>query len=311
MRLRIGTRGSALAMVQARDMQRRFTALGHAAQIIEIKTLGDKDQKNAFAAVGAPGVFVREIENALIAEQIDVAVHCYKDLPSVGPESLVVAAMPDRVQQTDALFVRESSFVESAGFLPLAQHAVVGSASARRVALLRHERSDLQTALLRGNVPTRLAKLVAGEYDAILLASAGLHRLSAAAQRGEVDAPIPAGVVEVTLDPTRFVPAPSQGALALQVRADDTATRSIVAGLDRADEHTLVRAERQLLALVEAGCQVPFGAWCRRCPDGELQLFAALERDGVLRRAEVRGTDVDLLAHQAFERLLPEESSRR
>lgn len=311
MKLRIGTRGSALAMVQARDMRRRLEALGHEAVIHEIKTAGDKDQKNAFVAVGAPGVFVREIENALIDGKIDVAVHCYKDLPSVGPDELVIAAMPERAEQSDALFVREDALVESAGFLPLAKGARVGSASARRVALLRHERPDLVTGLLRGNVPTRLAKLVAGEHDAILLASAGLRRLAAAAERGEVEAPVPAGVVEITLDPTRFIPAPSQGALALQVRADDSAVRDAVAALDQPRDHAAVRAERRLLALVEAGCQVPFGAWCRHLAENELELFAALERDGVMRRAEARGTDPEQLARAAFEALLPEEASRR
>jgi hydroxymethylbilane synthase len=311
MKLRIGTRGSALAMVQAREMRRRLEALGHEVEIHEIKTSGDKDQKNAFVAVGAPGVFVREIENALIANRIDVAVHCYKDLPSVGPEELVIAAMPDRAVQSDALFVRESELVESAGFLPLAQGARVGSASARRVALLRHERPDLQTGLLRGNVPTRLAKLVAGEHDAILLASAGLRRLETAAGLGEVDLPVPAGVVELQLDPTRFVPAPSQGALALQVRADDSAMREAVSALDQAQEHEAVRAERKLLALVEAGCQVPFGAWCRHDANGGLELFAALERDGEMRRAEARGSDPERVAREAFEALLPEEASKR
>lgn len=311
MKLRIGTRGSALAMTQARDIRRRLIALGHEAEIVEIKTSGDKDQKNAFAAVGAPGVFVREIENALIAEEIDVAVHCYKDLPSVGPSELVIAAMPDRAAQSDSLFVREDTLVESAGFLPLAQGARVGSASARRVALLRHERPDLQTGLLRGNVPTRLAKLLAGEHDAILLATAGLQRLSAAAERGENDAPIPSGVIQLELDPMRFVPAPSQGALALQVRADDEGSFAAAAALDRAAQHDEVRAERKLLALVEAGCQVPFGAWCRRDAAGELELYAALERNGALRRAEARGTDPERIARRAFEALLPEEAARR
>ncbi|MCA8979169.1 MAG: hydroxymethylbilane synthase [Planctomycetes bacterium] len=311
MKPKSGTRGTALAMSQARDLQRRLTALGHEVETVEIKTSGDKDQKNAFAAVGAPGVFVREIENALMEGRIDVAVHCYKDLPSVGPRELVIAAMPDRASQSDSLFVREDTLVESAGFLPLAAGARVGSASARRVALLRHERPDLQTGLLRGNVPTRLAKLLAGDHDAILLASAGLQRLAASAERGENESPIPPGVIQIELDPQRFVPAPSQGALALQVRADDAATHEAVSALDRPDGHDEVRAERELLALVEAGCQVPFGAWCRRAASGELELFAALERDGALRRAEARGSDPRSVARSAFEALLPEEAARR
>jgi len=311
MKLTIGTRGSALALVQARWIRGQLEALGHEAPIEIIKTKGDKDQKNAFAAVGAPGLFVREIESALLERQIDVAVHCYKDLPSLGPDELVVAAMPAREDQSDALFVREDTLLESGGFLPLANGAQVGTASARRIAFLKHERPDLSTGLLRGNVPTRLAKLAAGEHDAILLATAGLRRLAAAAQRGEIDAPVPAGVIEHPLDPTRFIPAPSQGALALQVRAADSGVRDAITALDLPDEHEAVQTERKLLALVEAGCQVPFGAWCRRAADGTLELFTALERDGTMRRAEARGTDPDAIAREAFAAILPEEASER
>ena len=309
MKLTIGTRGSDLAMAQARDIARRLGADGHEATIEVVKTSGDRDKTSAFAAIGAPGVFVRELENALREGRVDVAVHCYKDLPSVGPDDLAVVAMLDRADQADALFVREDTLDESGGFLPLARDARVGSASARRVALVKAERPDITCGLLRGNVPTRLAKLVAGEHDAILLATAGLRRLEAAAARGENDFALPAGLVELRLDPERFVPAPSQGALALQVRADDAGAREACAALDDADEHAQVLAERELLALVEAGCQVPFGAWCRRTDVGRLELFAALEQDGAMRRAVARGEDPRDLARAAFAELLPERSA--
>lgn len=311
MKLRIGTRGSALALVQAREMQRRLETLGHEVEIEIIKTTGDKDQKSAFAFVGAPGVFVREIENALIERRIDVAVHCYKDLPSVGPDELVIAAMPEREDQSDALFMPAETLQTNGGFLPLSEGAQVGTASARRIALLKHERPDICTELLRGNVPTRLAKLVAGEHDAIVLATAGVRRLEAAAARGEIEAPVPEGVIEHALDPTRYIPAPSQGALALQVRAKDTEIFEAIRALDKHDEHEAVRVERKLLVLVDAGCQVPFGAWCRRAADGTLELFAALERDGEMRKTEARGTDPEVIAQEAFAALLPELAGRR
>ena len=310
MKLTIGTRGSALAMTQARDIRRRLEALGHEIAIKVIKTTGDKDQKSPFALVGAPGVFVREIENALIEGQIDVAVHCYKDLPSVGPEELVIAAMPDREDQSDTLFMPVEAMAADGGFLPLAQGAQVGTASARRIAFLKHERADISTAVLRGNVPTRIAKLLAGEHDAIVLATAGVRRLEAAAARGELEFSIPDGLLQHQLDPTRYVPAASQGALALQVRKDDVNAHEVIALLDKPTEHEAVRVERKLLALVDGGCQLPFGAWCRHAADGSLELFSALERDGEVRRAEARGTDPESLAQEAFATLLPELTGR-
>lgn len=305
MTLKIGTRGSALALTQARAVRDELEANGQAVEIVVVKTVGDRDKSSPFAAVGAPGVFVREIEAALRDGRIDVAVHCYKDLPSVPSDDLVIAAMPDRADQRDAFFVREDALDETAGFLPVGKGARVGTASARRVAFVRHERPDVTTGLLRGNVGTRLAKLVAGEHDAIVLAAAGLNRLEAAAARGEVDSPVPAGVVRIDLDPTRFVPAPSQGALALQVRETDVASHAAAAELDRVQDHEIVRAERELLRLVEGGCTVPFGAWCRRA-DGALELHAAAEADGEHRRATARGDDPLVLAGEVFAALYPE-----
>ncbi len=306
MKLRLGTRGSALAMTQARDIAARLGALGHEAEICVIKTKGDGDQVRPFAQVGEPGLFVREIERALLDSEIDVAVHCYKDLPSLSPEGLIVAAMPEREDTRDTLYLRPEVFDAEAPELPLIEGALVGTASARRQALLRHLRSDLSYDLLRGNVPTRLERLREGKFGAILLAAAGVARLDRAAQRGEGDAPSRAGIIEVALDPTVFVPAPSQGALALQVRGDLDAVREAVAALDEPAEHLAVRAERALLALVDAGCQVPFGAFAELKESGELELHAALEVDGELRRARATGSEPGELAQRVFDSLLPE-----
>jgi len=305
-KLTIGTRGSQLALTQARWVERSLVRHGHDVEIVVIRTSGDADQVRPFAEVGAPGLFVREIERALLESVIDVAVHSYKDLPSVSPEGLRIAAVPERVDPRDRLLFTESAHDPGAGPLPLASGARLGTASARRRALVRDIRPDLELALLRGNVPTRVKKLRAGEFDAVLLAGAGLCRLDRAAERGEGEAPSRVGLVEVDLDPELFVPAPSQGALALQVRSDDPAVGDAVGALDDAAAHRAVRAERALLGKVDAGCQVPFGAHCRSDENGGLELVAALEVDGALRRGRARGDDPLALANEVFPLLLRE-----
>ena len=303
--LRLGTRGSDLALTQAHGIAARLGELGVACEVVIIRTSGDADQVRPFAQVGAPGLFVRELEGALEEGRVDVAVHCYKDLPSLSPEGLVVAAMPEREDPRDRLLVRAEHHDADAGPIPVRQGCRVGTASARRTALLAHLRPDLEATHLRGNVPTRVQRLREGQHDAVLLAGAGLDRLALAASRGEC-APLDLeGLVVHDLDPTLFVPAPSQGALALQVRRDDARAAELVQRLDQPEEHELVRAERALLAAVEAGCQVPFGAWCRREGE-ELELFAALDVDGELRRSTQRGRDPRDLARAVHDDLLPE-----
>jgi hydroxymethylbilane synthase len=303
--LRLGTRGSDLALTQARGIAARLAGHGVESEVVVIRTSGDADQVRPFAEVGAPGLFVRELEAALAEGRVDVAVHCYKDLPSLSPDGLVVAAMPEREDARDRLLVRAEHHDPDAGPIPVRGGARVGTASARRAALLAHLRPDLTATHLRGNVPTRVRRLRDGEHDAVLLAGAGLDRLALAAGRGEC-APLDLdGLVLHDLEPTVFVPAPSQGALALQVRADDARAAELARRLDVPDEHELVRAERALLARVEAGCQVPFGAWCRRVGD-ELELFGALAVDGALRRSARRGRDAEALAREVHAELLPE-----
>ena len=302
MRLRLGTRGSALALAQSGTVARALEGLGAEVELVRIETAGDADQARPFAEIGEPGVFVRALERALADGRIDLAVHSYKDLPSRSPSELAVAAAPERADPRDRLLVRASAFEAGAPALPLADGARVGTSSARRAALLRDLRPDLATLLLRGNVDTRLAKVERGDYDAILLAAAGLDRLAA----GGGALPSPA-LRAVDLDPARFVPAPAQGALALQVRAADRATAELVARLDHAPTHRAVRAERHLLALVEAGCQAPFGAFARPAAGaGDLELFAVLERDGRLLRARAAGAEPEALARANFEALLAE-----
>jgi hydroxymethylbilane synthase len=301
MKIRIGTRGSALARVQAADVARRITAAGHAAEIVIIATLGDRVSDRTFSDVGAFGIFVREIESALLDRAIDVAVHSYKDLPSKGPGELVVAAVPERLDAADILLVRAVAST-SEGPIPVRYGARVGTSAARRRALLIAARPDLDVGMLRGNVPTRVRALIDGQFDAIVLAAAGLSRL----QRNDDSERLvfPSEISCTRLDPTQFVPAPAQGAIALQVRANDEAVREVVAALNDPTTERALRAERMALALADGGCTLPFGAWCEVQGDGSLILWAALGLDdGTVARSRSAGDDPSAIAGAAWREL--------
>ncbi len=305
MKIRLGTRGSRLALVQSGWVAERLRDLGHEVEMITIRTQGDQQQDRAFSQIGQPGVFVREIERALQDERIDLAVHSYKDLPSQGPEDLTIAAVPERLDVADRLLIRESAYTtetDPSGLLPLRESARVGTASARRTALLAHFRPDLHTELLRGNLPRRVERLRDGDFDAILLAAAGLDRLE---RDGGLDM---TGIRQLRLDPWRFVPAPSQGALALQTRAHDPAEQA-AAELDDAVGHRAVRAERAVLSRVEGGCHVAFGAWCRHA-EAELEVVAVLGGDKAMARAEARGRDPEALGDELVVQLKGRLASR-
>lgn len=304
--IRLGTRGSKLALTQSNGVKSRLEALGHEVTLQIIETQGDLHRDVAFENLGAAGVFVRSLEQALLRGEVDLAVHSYKDLPSDSPEGLVVAAIPERRDPADVLLVRADAVDDAAdGPLPLRRGARVGTAAARRRALLRHVRPDLEVGMLRGNVPTRIRKLRDGEHHAIVLAAAGLDRLS----HELVDARD--GLRELRLDTELFVPAPSQGALALQVRRDDPA-EAAVAALDDAAVRRCVQAERNLLERMDAGCHVPFGAWCRPADEAASHGGGLLHMDAIfgdpadpegLRRASGEGTDPEELARRLAEEL--------
>jgi hydroxymethylbilane synthase len=307
MKIRIGTRGSDLALTQARATARSLEANGATCELVIMKTAGDVDRTSAFAAIGPPGVFVREIETALLESRIDLAVHSYKDLPSVSPDGLVVAAVPERADPREVLLIAPEAYEADGVEVPLRADARVGTSAARRVALLKSVRPDLVSVPIRGNVPTRVGKLFTDEYDAVVLAAAGLARLRGAAERGEV-LPLPAGErVEFALDPLRFVPAPSQGALALQVRADDAPIRDAVAALDHPATRRAVAAERALLTLVQAGCDAPFGAHGTLGDDDAVTLHAVFETEqGDLRRVKAVGHNPAEIARAAHDTLMRE-----
>jgi hydroxymethylbilane synthase len=301
MKIRIGTRGSALARTQATSVAAALTERGHDCEIVIIRTTGDASMATSFGSIGPQGVFVREIEQALLDERIDVAVHSCKDLPTGSPNALMVVAVPARADAADVLIANADVAYDAAGAIPLRAGATVGTASARRQSWLSALRPDLEAKPVRGNVPTRVGKLRDG-YDAILLAAAGLERLS----RSLLDEPVAIALDDYAvtrLDPRAFVPAPAQGALALQCRAADQVVVDAVTPLDDPVAHACVAAERHLLARIEGGCELALGAYCEPTEDG-FTLVAMLERDGHVYREKAAGKSPDALADQIWERLV-------
>ena len=312
MRIRVGTRGSRLARIQTARVTARLERAGHRVEVHAITTVGDREQRLPFHAIGPPGVFVGEIERALAAGELDVAVHSYKDLPSTSLDGLTVAAVPERLDAADVLLVAKGGVAKGreGELLPVRQDARVGTGSARRVALLRDLRPDLQARSIRGNLPTRIAKLRQSSpeesYDAILLAAAGLERLSDDPAMDDLTR----GAARFRLDPEIFVPAPAQGALAVQVRRDDP-VREVVEALDDPGRRREVEVERRLLALVEGGCRVALGAWCRTLDDGQLALTAAFEFDDHLRRATLKDGNGERLAETVARQLQGHRTTER
>ncbi|HEY7411668.1 MAG TPA: hydroxymethylbilane synthase [Vicinamibacteria bacterium] len=279
MNLRIGSRGSALARWQAEHVQGRLRALGHEVEIRVIVTTGDRVQDRRLESVGGKGAFLKEIEEAMLRGEVDLAVHSLKDVPVVLPEGLRLCAVLARADPRDVLVTRAGGSLAD-----LEEGATVGTTSLRRAALLRDARPDLRVSDLRGNVDTRLRRLHAGDYDAIVLARAGLERLGRAQEATEA------------LDPRRFVPAPGQGAIALECREDDHDTVRAVAPLDHEPTHRAVRAERAFLEALGGGCNVPLGAHVVLAR-AELHLvaFAASADGGRLVRGEAWGRDPEEL----------------
>ena len=287
-RLRIGSRGSQLALWQAHHISDLLRARGHTMELEIIKTTGDKITDVALAKVGTKGMFTKEIEEALIENQVDLAVHSLKDLPTELAADFEIAAIPTREDARDVLCCVKFASIDA-----LPQHANVGTSSLRRQAQLKALRPDLEIHPVRGNVDTRLRKLESGDYDAVVLAAAGLNRLGKTQLAREL---IP---VEV------MTPAAGQGALAIEIRNGDTATRAIVAFLDDAAARATTTCERALLSKLGGGCQVPIGAFAE-VQGGRIRLNAVVARpDGtrVLREAH-EGDDPVRLGREVGDTLL-------
>lgn len=261
MNLRIGSRGSQLALWQANHIAALLRGRGHAVEIEIIKTTGDRLQEVTFAQVGSKGMFTREIEEALDARKIDLAVHSLKDLPTELPEPFTLAATPLRVDPRDVFVSPNHPNLAS-----LPHGATVGTSSQRRRAQLKAIRPDVVAIEFRGNVDTRLRKLAEGKAEAILLAAAGLDRL----EKTEW--------IRERLDPNEFCPAAGQGALAIETRKGDETTIAAVAFLDDASTRFAVTAERAALAALGGGCQVPIGVHCRsvQATESMVEIFAVV-----------------------------------
>jgi hydroxymethylbilane synthase len=271
-RIRIGTRGSALALWQANHVQQRLVALGHEVELRVIVTTGDRVLDRRLEAVGGKGAFLKEIEEAMLAGEVDLAVHSLKDVPTVLPAGLTLCATLERADARDALLSSGARLAD------LPKGAVVGTTSLRRRALLGALRPDLTLEDLRGNVDTRIRRLREGRFAAILLAMAGLSRLGRANE------------VTEALDPRTFVPAPGQGAIALECRHDDAAVRAAVAPLDHVVTARAVGAERAFLEALGGGCNVPLGAHAVTSGDEiALVAFVAATDGRTVLRGETRG----------------------
>jgi hydroxymethylbilane synthase len=249
-RLIIGSRGSKLALWQAEWVKAQLCALhpNIAVKIEIIKTSGDVMKDAPLSLIGGKGVFTKELEEALFDGRIDLAVHSLKDLPTTLPDNLIIAAITEREDTRDALVLRAGFSLSSPSLKSLPEGAIVGTSSLRRLAQLKHLRADIGIKDLRGNVDTRLRKLDAGDYDAIILASAGLRRLGL---RERISAPI---------STNEMLPAVGQGALAIETRMDDSLALKLLAPLDHAPTRAACTAERSLLRSLGGGCQLPIAA---------------------------------------------------
>ncbi|WP_343238385.1 hydroxymethylbilane synthase [Streptomyces sp. SID13031] len=273
--MRLGTRRSALATAQANHVADRLRANGHEVELVLITTTGDTNRA-PLEQIGGTGVFVSALRDALLAGEIDIAVHSLKDLPTAPEAGLTLGAIPQREDPRDVLVARDGL---SLGELPTG--ALVGTGSPRRVAQLEALGMGLELTGIRGNVDTRIAMVTDGKLDAVVLARAGLARLGRLSE------------VTETLDPIQVLPAPGQGALGIECRDDDDAVLKALAPLEDPAVRVAVTAERQLLATLEAGCTAPVGALAEvvEGEDGpELWLRGALGQEGGVRRLSANGS---------------------
>jgi hydroxymethylbilane synthase len=286
----IGSRGSDLALWQAHFTRRQLESLGFEVQINIIKTKGDQIQHLSFDKIEGKGFFTKELEEALLSNEIDLAVHSHKDLPTTSPEGLTIAGVSYREDCSESLLIKQDA-IDHSQELGLKLNAKVGTSSFRRKTQLLSIRPDLEIVDLRGNVPTRVQKLIDGQYDAIVLASAGLNRL-------ELDL---GDLHREVLSPHFFIPAPAQGVLAFQIRVNDDEMKKIVANIHHPNVAETIFAERKVLNRLDGGCLLPLGVYCEKSIQG-YQLWASLQPlDGrPFRRVFLRGDNSEKLADDAL-----------
>jgi hydroxymethylbilane synthase len=286
--LRIGTRGSPLALAQAEAVRAALSQAHGLAlaeiEIVALRTTGDMQRDRSFAESGGKGIFTKEIDEALLAGRVDLAVHSAKDVQTILPKGLAIAATPPRANPRDVFLSPLARALEA-----LPKGAKLGTASVRRQALALRLRPDLKISLLRGNVQTRMDKMKAGECDATILAYAGLQRLALTAQAKEI------------LDPMKFPPAVGQGIIAIETRADDRKTKALLAKISHAPSLVALEVERAFLAALDGSCRTPIAGHARIengrvkfnglviMPDGSK--FAGVQHEGDVRNAAKIGRD--------------------
>ncbi len=296
-KLIIGTRGSELALYQAnfiRDVLRRDH--GCEVDVKIIKTVGDKLDTISFDKMEGKGFFTKELEEALLAGQIDLAVHSLKDLMTTQPDGLKLGAIGYRADRREMLLMRKDACIND-GVLPVRKGGVVGTSSNRRRCQIAHLNPSVTIEDLRGNIPTRLRRLREGQYDAIIIAAAGVTRLELDVSDLEVR----------LLNPDEFLPAPAQGILGMQIRANDDRVENVVAKLGDAEAAIEVSLERGLLKQFDSGCSLPLGVYSE-ISGSELRLKAVLGRHSTegwtgLTKVDVTGTDAEKVVDEAFAQL--------
>lgn len=281
--IRVGTRGSRLALAQTQMYieQLKEACPGLAVETEVIKTTGDKNQWQALSEIGGKGLFTREIEEALLDHRIDLAVHSMKDMPAVLPEGLAFAPAPKRAPERDVLVVRED---EPAGTIEelLTPGRVVGTGSLRRSCQIEEKFPGVEIKGIRGNIDTRIRKMLDGDYDAVVLAKAGLSRLGLGPES------LPVKFIEL---PDDFVPAPAQGILAIEVREDDTEILKLCEAVSDPNAKIQMGAERAFLEALDGSCHLPIGAVAEVLPDGKLKLTGLYgDETGFFIREKMEGT---------------------
>ena len=251
--IKIGSRGSKLALWQANYLYKRLKSINISSEVMIIKTKGDKIQHLSFDKIEGKGFFTKELEDALLENKIDIAVHSMKDLPTDSPDGLCISAVSSRANPADLLIYKKSLFDRDKVY-GLPSGAKVGTSSSRRKCLIKYFVKDVNLEDIRGNVPTRIQKLKDDQFDAIILASAGIERL-------QIDL---ASYHTVELNPTDFVPAPAQGVLAYQTRTGDIELRKKISAIHSSETASATNVERKVLSLFEGGCHMPIGVYCKK-----------------------------------------------
>jgi len=292
--IRIGTRGSKLALWQANFTKAALAEIGVDSELVIIKTQGDKIQHLGFDKLEGKGFFTKEIEDSLLRGDIDMAVHSMKDLPTQAPEGLAITAVSYRADPADWLVMNKKNADQSQIF-HLKKNPVVGTSSARRKAQFNHFRPDAILKDIRGNVPTRLEKLKNGDFDAILLAAAGISRLEM-----EMD-----DFIIYKMNPKEFVPAPAQGVLAWQTNRTDRPTRQILKQLHHPEVSAATNIERTVLKMAEGGCHMPLGVYCRQDTNLHFHVWAAKAEtwDGPVKQVRMSSSTSAGLAEKVYRAL--------